>query len=122
MLDADKNNYSLENVMINLNNHTLLAKDVEINFVKNIMEIEESVVVFCHHKVIHKLLHESLQEFNLIAQAEIERIQNTAGLFTTEFPENLIHFSVNFLTPCQSSGRINFVKLINPSKLTVGKS
>ena len=31
-----------------------------INFVKNIMEIEESVVVFCHHKVIHKLLHESL--------------------------------------------------------------
>jgi len=34
-----------------------------INFVKNIMEIEESVVVFCHHKVIHKLLHESLQEF-----------------------------------------------------------
>ena len=34
-----------------------------INFVKNIMEIEESVVVFCHHKVIHKLLHDSLQEF-----------------------------------------------------------
>ena len=35
-----------------------------INFVKNIMEIEESVVVFCHHKVIHKLLNESLQEFS----------------------------------------------------------
>jgi SNF2 family DNA or RNA helicase len=35
-----------------------------IDFVKNIMEIEESVVVFCHHKMIHKLLHESLQEFN----------------------------------------------------------
>ena len=34
-----------------------------INFVKDIMEIEESVVVFCHHKVIHKLLHESLQDF-----------------------------------------------------------
>ena len=34
-----------------------------INFVKNIMDIEESVVVFCHHKVIHKLLNESLQEF-----------------------------------------------------------
>jgi len=28
------------------------------------MEIEESVVVFCHHKAIHKLLHESLQEFS----------------------------------------------------------
>ena len=38
-----------------------------INFVKNIMEIEESVVVFCHHKVIHKLLHESLEEFSPIS-------------------------------------------------------
>jgi len=36
MLDADKNNYYFENTMINLNNHTLLAKDVEINFAKNI--------------------------------------------------------------------------------------
>lgn len=35
-----------------------------INFVKNIMEIEESVVVFCHHKAIHTLLHQSLGEFN----------------------------------------------------------
>jgi len=35
-----------------------------INFVKNIMEIEESVVVFCHHKAIHQLLHESLKEFS----------------------------------------------------------
>ncbi|MFM8658565.1 MAG: DEAD/DEAH box helicase, partial [Candidatus Nitrosotenuis sp.] len=34
-----------------------------INFVKNIMEIEESVVVFCHHKSIHSLLHQSLSEF-----------------------------------------------------------
>ena len=34
-----------------------------INFVKNIMEIEESVVVFCHHKAIHTLLHQSLAEF-----------------------------------------------------------
>ncbi len=38
-----------------------------INFVKNIMEIEESVVVFCHHKIIHKLLHESLQEFSPVS-------------------------------------------------------
>jgi len=35
-----------------------------INFVKNIMEIEESVVVFCHHRAIHQLLHESLKEFS----------------------------------------------------------
>jgi len=38
-----------------------------INFVKNIMEIEESVVVFCHHKVIHKLLHERLSEFSPVS-------------------------------------------------------
>ena len=56
------------------------------DFVKNIMEIEESVVVFCHHKYIHKLLHESLQEFkpssiiggqnDKIRQDNIDRFQN----------------------------------------------
>jgi len=56
-----------------------------INFVKDIMEIEESVVVFCHHKVIHKLLHESLQEFSPVSiiggqsdklrQEEIDKFQ-----------------------------------------------
>jgi len=35
-----------------------------IEFVKNIMEIEESVVVFCHHKTIHQLLHRSLPEYS----------------------------------------------------------
>ncbi|KAF6242845.1 DNA helicase [Nitrosopumilus sp. b1] len=38
-----------------------------INFVKNIMEIEESVVVFCHHKAIHQLLHKSLGEFSPVS-------------------------------------------------------
>jgi len=38
-----------------------------INFVKNIMEIEESVVVFCHHKIIHKLLNENLREFSPVS-------------------------------------------------------
>ena len=57
-----------------------------INFVKNIMEIEESVVVFCHHRVIHKLLHESLQEFSPVSiiggqtdsfrQDQIDKFQN----------------------------------------------
>jgi len=35
-----------------------------INFVENIMEIEESVVVFCHHKSIHQLLHERLGKYS----------------------------------------------------------
>ncbi|MEE9512332.1 MAG: DEAD/DEAH box helicase [Nitrosopumilaceae archaeon] len=57
-----------------------------INFVKNIMEIEESVVVFCHHRAIHQLLHESLQQFSPSAiiggqtdnfrQEQIDRFQN----------------------------------------------
>ena len=38
-----------------------------INFVRNIMEIEESVVVFCHHRVIHKMLNESLREFSPVS-------------------------------------------------------
>ena len=50
------------------------------------MDIEESVVVFCHHKNIHKLLHESLQEFrpsaiiggqnDKIRQENIDRFQD----------------------------------------------
>lgn len=34
-----------------------------INFVKNIMAIEESVIVFCHHKLIHGLLHKNLSQY-----------------------------------------------------------
>jgi chloramphenicol O-acetyltransferase type A len=32
-------------------------------------------------------------DFAQIVQTEIERIQNTEGIFTREYPENLIHFS-----------------------------
>ena len=35
-----------------------------INFVNDIMEIDESVVVFCHHRAIHELLHKSLSKYN----------------------------------------------------------
>ena len=35
-----------------------------VEFVNEVMETEESIVVFCHHKAIHKLLHESLAEHN----------------------------------------------------------
>ncbi|WP_130734732.1 chloramphenicol acetyltransferase [Flavobacterium sp. J27] len=37
--------------------------------------------------------HESIAEFQKIAQNEIARIQNTSGLLTTVYPENIIHFS-----------------------------
>ena len=57
-----------------------------INFVKNIMEIEESVVVFCHHRSIHRLLNENLSEFSPVSiiggqsdkvrQEQIDMFQN----------------------------------------------
>ena len=57
-----------------------------INFVKNIMEIDESVVVFCHHRAIHQLLHEKLSEFSPVSiiggqsdkfrQEQIDMFQN----------------------------------------------
>lgn len=51
-----------------------------IEFVKNIMEIEESVVVFCHHKAIHALLHKSLHEYSpssiIGGQSDKERQDN----------------------------------------------
>jgi len=65
-----------------------------------------------------------LTEFNKIAFAEIERIQSTSGLFTREFPENLIHFSaipwINFtslthsrsFTLPDSCPKISFGKMI----------
>lgn len=37
--------------------------------------------------------HKNIQEFNKMAQEEIERMQGTTGLFTREYPENIIHFS-----------------------------
>ncbi len=57
-----------------------------INFVENIMEIEESVVVFCHHRAIHSLLNEKLNRFSPAAiiggqtdkfrQEQIDNFQN----------------------------------------------
>ncbi len=51
-----------------------------IEFVKNIMEIEESVVVFCHHKAIHAFLHKSLHEYQpsfiIGGQSDKERQDN----------------------------------------------
>lgn len=51
-----------------------------IEFVKNIMEIEESVVVFCHHKAIHELLHRNLSTYRpssiIGGQADKERQDN----------------------------------------------
>ena len=36
---------------------------------------------------------ENINEFTQIVQTEIERMQTTTGVFTREYPDNLIHFS-----------------------------
>jgi chloramphenicol O-acetyltransferase type A len=45
--------------------------------------------------------HKDINEFNKIAQKEIKRMQSTTGIFTREYPENIIHFSavpwINFI-------------------------
>jgi chloramphenicol O-acetyltransferase type A len=45
--------------------------------------------------------HKDINEFHKIAQKEIERMQSTTGIFTREYPENIIHFSavpwINFI-------------------------
>lgn len=69
--------------------------------------------------------HEDLHEFNKIAQIEIQRIQNTPGILTREYPENIIHFSAvpwinftglthsrNFSIP-DSCPKISFGKLMD---------
>lgn len=68
---------------------------------------------------------ENLENFSQIVKAEIARIQTTTGLFTTEFIENVIHFSalpwVNFssfsharsYTFPDSCPKISFGKMID---------
>lgn len=58
--------------------------------------------------------HSDIQDFAKIAQTEIERIQTTQGLFTREFPENIIHFSA---VPW-----INFTGLTHSRKFTLKDS
>ena len=58
--------------------------------------------------------HSDIHEFAKIVQTEIERIQITPGLFTREFPENIIHFSA---VPW-----INFTGLTHSRKYTLKDS
>ncbi|HEX8576634.1 MAG TPA: chloramphenicol acetyltransferase [Flavobacterium sp.] len=53
---------------------TILREDTSFGF--SLIEYDPDLLQFAHN-----------------AKKEIERVQNTPGLFTREFPENLIHFS-----------------------------
>ena len=58
--------------------------------------------------------HEDIHEFNIMAQLEIQRIQNTSGILTREYPENIIHFSA---VPW-----INFTGLTHSRKYSISDS
>lgn len=64
-----------------------------VEFVKSIMENEESVVVFCHHRAVHELLHEKLKGYNPVAiiggQTDNQR-QNAIDTFQNGFSKLMI--------------------------------
>jgi chloramphenicol O-acetyltransferase type A len=69
---------------------------IEGNDVMLYDEIDASATIMREDKTFgfsFMKFHRDLHEFAKIVAAEIERIQVTPGLFTTNFPENIIHFS-----------------------------
>jgi chloramphenicol O-acetyltransferase type A len=59
-------------------------------------QIDASATVMREDKTFgfsYMAFSEDIKEFAQIVQTEIERIQTTTGVFTREYPENLIHFS-----------------------------
>jgi len=90
---------------------------IEDNEVVLYDEIDASATIMREDKTFgfsFMKFHSDIQEFAEIAQTEIERIQTTQGLFTREFPENIIHFSA---VPW-----INFTGLTHSRKFTLKDS
>jgi chloramphenicol O-acetyltransferase type A len=69
---------------------------IEENEVVLYDEIDASATIMREDKTFgfsFMMFDSDIHEFAKIAQTEIERIQVTPGLFTREFPTNIIHFS-----------------------------
>ncbi len=69
---------------------------IEENEVVLYNEIDASATIMREDKTFgfsFMKFHSNIDEFTKIAETEIERIQVTPGLFTREFPANIIHFS-----------------------------
>ncbi len=77
---------SVENFRLRIENKKVYLYD-EIDASATIMR-EDKTFGFSFMK-----FHEDIHEFNKMAQAEIARIQTSSGIFTTKYPENIIHFS-----------------------------
>lgn len=77
---------TVENFRLRIENKKVYLYD-EIDASATIMR-EDKTFGFSFMK-----FHEDIYEFNKIVQKEIKRMQSTTGIFTREYPENIIHFS-----------------------------
>ena len=88
--------YYLHKTIATINQVENFRYRIEENEVVLYDEIDASSTIMREDKTFgfsFMKFHSDIHEFAKIAQAEIERIQITPGLFTREFPENIIHFS-----------------------------
>ena len=76
----------IDNFRLRIEGENVVLYD-EINASATIM-LEDKTFGFSFMKY-----QEDIHEFKIMAQTEIQRIQNTPGILTREYPENIIHFS-----------------------------
>ena len=88
--------YYLHKTIVAVNQVENFRYRIEENEVVLYNEIDASATIMREDKTFgfsFMKFHSNIDEFTKIAETEIERIQVTPGLFTREFPENIIHFS-----------------------------
>jgi chloramphenicol O-acetyltransferase type A len=88
--------YYLHKTIVAVNQVENFRYRIEENEVVLYNEIDASATIMRENKTFgfsFMKFHSNIDEFTKIAETEIERIQVTPGLFTREFPTNIIHFS-----------------------------
>jgi chloramphenicol O-acetyltransferase type A len=88
--------YYLYKTIVAVNQVENFRYRIEENEVVLYNEIDASATIMREDKTFgfsFMKFHSNIDEFTKIAETEIERIQVTPGLFTREFPTNIIHFS-----------------------------
>ena len=109
--------YYLHKTLVAINKVENFRLRIENKHVYLYNEISASATIMRADKTFgfsYMKFQEDIYDFNKMAQEEIARIQNTSGLFTREYPENIIHFSA---VPW-----INFTGLTHSRNFTVEDS
>ena len=109
--------YYLHKTLVAVNKIENFRLQIEGETVVHYNEIDASATIMREDKTFgfsFMKYHEDIHEFNKIAQLEIQRIQNTSGILTREYPENIIHFSA---VPW-----INFTGLTHSRKYSISDS